>query len=397
MLQQLIDPFSLATFISDYFEKQPLYVPRPFPQWCREMPSIDDLDAIISNTSTPHGLSTEHLMRADAGGREVYPVERCSDGRPDMSAIYRAYGQGWTVCVHNLHRRCAPVARLAGSVTSEIGHNVNVNLYCTPSGSRGFAAHADSHDVFVLQLEGRKSWRVFAPQYLLPLEPQITVVKRDELELAPPVLQATTEPGQLLYLPRGYIHEAARTEGPSMHLTIGIYPLRWLDLLEAALRVAAERDVRFRRTAPSFEPGDESEADNVGREFVSLLQAVQGRDVAMEAMTRCLGARNRALRTSPDPHFNVIEHARSLSGQTEVARRLGWLTRVTRSDTRVRIEFGTRSLSAPLDVAPALEFISAHVRFRVDDLPEAVSRQSKIVLVRRLIHEGLLKIAAHDS
>jgi ribosomal protein L16 Arg81 hydroxylase len=392
MLQQLIDPVSLATFWSEYWEKRPLYVGRPWPEWCSQMPTIDDLDAIISQTCAPEGLSKEHLTRTDEHGVDYYPVERGTDGRPDMSALYLAYGKGWTIVVHNLQKRCTPVARLAASVASEIGHNIHVNLYCTPSDSRGLRAHADSHDVIMLQLEGRKSWRVFAPQYLLPLAPQVTAVRRDEL--GDPVLEATTEPGQIIYLPRGYIHEAARTEAPSMHLTIGISPLRWLDLLEAALHTVAERDVRFRRAAPSFEPGDESRADDLGRELASLMQAVQGREVAIEAMRRSLSLRNREFRTSPEPHFNSIEQARSLSGDTEVERRLGWGTQVVRAGTRVRIEFGTRSVSAPASAAAALEFVSAHRRFRVDDLPDGLSRQSKIVLVRRLIHEGLLKIAA---
>jgi hypothetical protein len=43
-------------------------------------------------------------------------------------------------------------------------------------------------------------------------------------------------------------------------------------------------------------------------------------------------------------------------------------------------------------VASALEFVSAHERFRVDELPGGLSPQSKIVLIRRLIQEGLLRI-----
>jgi ribosomal protein L16 Arg81 hydroxylase len=397
MLQELIHPVSLETFWSEYWEKKPLYVERPFPEWCRDMPSIDDLDAIIDHTTGHDAGSKDYLIRADNYGVESYSVERGPDGRPDMSAIYRAYAKGWTIGVHKLNRRSTPVARLASGVAIDIGQKVNVNMYFTPSEAKGFAAHADSHDVIVLQLEGRKSWRVYAPQYLLPLEQQETVVKREEHELGAPVMEPTTEPGQILYLPRGFIHEAVRTEVPSMHLTIGVYPLRWLDLLEASLRVVAERNVLFRRAVPSFAPGDEARAEEVGREFAALLQTVQGREVATEAMRRCLGARSRELRTSPEPHFNAIEQARSLQGHTEVARRLGWRTEVIREDKQVRIEFGTRSVIAPVSVAPALDFIAAHDRFRVDDLPESLSLASKIVLVRRLIHEGLLKIAEQTS
>jgi len=110
MLPQLLYPYSLATFRSEYWEKQPLYVARPLPEWCREMPSLDDLDAIINLTSLPEGPYKELLIRADAYGVENYNVERGPDGRPDMSAIYRAYARGWTIVVYNLHRRWNSVA-----------------------------------------------------------------------------------------------------------------------------------------------------------------------------------------------------------------------------------------------------------------------------------------------
>jgi ribosomal protein L16 Arg81 hydroxylase len=397
MLQQLIDPFPLEKFWSEHFEKQPLYVARPRPAWCRDMPTIDDLDAILSYTANPESRSQDYLTRVDEHGRDICEVKRGPDGRPDMAAFYRGYATGWSMCVFAVHERWAPVARMASAIISEVGHRVNVNLYCTPSGARGFAAHADSHDVFVLQLTGRKSWRVFAPQYVSPLEAQVTNIRRSKDQLGAPVLEVTTGPGEVLYLPRGYVHEAQETAVPSMHLAIGILPLRWLDLLEAGLHVVAERDERFRRTAPSLDCHEESRINEVAREFSTLLRAVQGTDVVLEAMQRCDGARSREFKTSPDPHFNTLEQSRALTGSTEVEKRSGFHVSITHEDQRAQIEFGTRTVNAPVSVAPALEFIRAHDRFRVADLPDVLSDASKIVLVRRLIHEGLLKIAAAET
>lgn len=35
------------------------------------------------------------------------------------------------------------------------------NAYLTPPSNQGFTAHTDSQDVFILQLEGAKRWRVY--------------------------------------------------------------------------------------------------------------------------------------------------------------------------------------------------------------------------------------------
>jgi len=65
--------------------------------------------------------------------------------------------------------------------------------------------------------------------------------------------------------------------------------------------------------------------------------------------------------------------------------------RVATVDGHARIEFGERSVSGRLSIAPPLEFIAGRERFRIRDLPGGLSSRSKVVLVRRLIQEGLLK------
>jgi hypothetical protein len=42
-------------------------------------------------------------------------------------------------------------------------------------------------------------------------------------------------------------------------------------------------------------------------------------------------------------------------------------------------------------MGPALEHVRDHERFRVRDLPGTLDDDSKVVLVRRLVREGLLR------
>ncbi len=396
MLERLLYPLTPDAFKADYLEKQPLHLARPLPGWCEELPSIATLDAIIALSPAPMTVQNElRLVRTTAEGSEDLPVERASDGRPDMSALYRAYATGWTVVVNSLHLRHPAVSRLALGLSAELGHPIGVNLYFTPAGAQGFQAHVDGHDVFLLQLEGEKSWRVFPPDYALPLEDQRVPVKKDQP--GAPLIEATTLPGHVLYIPRGFIHEGLAQAGASMHLTIGIHTVRWIELVEAGLRGLAEEDVRFRRTAPPLKPENASLVAEAGRELAGMLQSVDARAIVEKAMIRLLANQNRAARQSPDPQFEAIERARTLKPETEVIRRIGLRPRVVKDETRARIEFGTRSVSAPLSAAGALDFVATRERFRVEELPGDLSENSKIVLARRLIQEGLLTIPAPKS
>ena len=391
VLPALIDPIAADVFRSEYWEQRPLHVARPLPPWCGTLPAIGDLDAIISLTSPPGDAANElRLVKTSPHGTEELPVPRGADGRPDMSSVYRAYAAGWTVIVNTVHQRDTRVARLALGVGRDLGHRVGVNLYFTPAGSQGFKAHVDGHDVFILQLEGRKSWRVFPPGYPLPLQDQDVPIDGGRLDH--PLLEVTTEPGHVLYIPRGFIHDGAAASEASMHMTIGVHVLRWIDVLEAAVREAALHDVRLRRTAPALDDADRRHVNTVARELSRLLRRVPVRKAAAGALRQLRDKQDRAYQRSPDPQFRAIERARSLRGATEVVQRIGLRPRVVRGPQRAQIEFGNRRVSAPLSAAPALEFVARTERFRVKDLPEPLTSRSKIVLARRLIQEGLLTI-----
>ncbi|MEP6998516.1 MAG: cupin domain-containing protein [Betaproteobacteria bacterium] len=111
--------------------------------------------------------------------------------------------RGWTLLVQgvNLHlaagdallRRFAfiPYARLDDLMVS----------YATPGG--GVGAHADSYDVFLLQGEGRRRWRI-SGQRDLALKPGLPVKLLARFR---PDAEATLGPGDMLYLPPNHAHD----------------------------------------------------------------------------------------------------------------------------------------------------------------------------------------------
>ena len=125
----------------------------------------------------------------------------------------------------------------------------------------------------MLQCLGEKEWCIY-PEYTNKIElPSMdTPWDPDRFRPCAPAKKFTLRAGDVLYVPRGEMHEAFCTERESMHLTISIAPLTFADLLAKALK-AAESDIRFRRRVPwsvNAESGDaqiSTETNQLASEF----------------------------------------------------------------------------------------------------------------------------------
>lgn len=136
------------------------------------------------------------------------------------------FDAGATAVLQGLHRTWAPLTDFTHSLAGELGHPVQANCYVTPSANQGFTAHYDVHDVFVVQVYGQKQWTIHAPAYSHPLRDDLWGDRADEVQRAAarePLLSVTLQPGDCLYLPRGFIHSARALGGTTAHLTLGVH------------------------------------------------------------------------------------------------------------------------------------------------------------------------------
>ena len=84
----------------------------------------------------------------------------------------------------------------------------------------GLAPHFDDHDAFILQLEGSKEWRLYGFAAEQPLRGRHFDI--DASLLGEPSQTLCLEAGDLLYVPRGLVHQAHATDTSSLHLTLGV-------------------------------------------------------------------------------------------------------------------------------------------------------------------------------
>src|SRR5262249_39408699 len=115
--------------------------------------------------------------------------------------------------------------------------SVNVNAYLTPARARAFPLHFDTHCVLILQIEGRKAWQVHTPRFPLPTKSHKPPHSRLRDLPGAPIASVVLEPGDVLYVPRGFGHEASTEDAASLHLTVALHAFTLFDLIQESLNV----------------------------------------------------------------------------------------------------------------------------------------------------------------
>lgn len=151
----------------------------------------------------------------------------------DITKCEEAFKEGYTIAVRGMEFRFASIAAIADALASLFGQpSVGANMYLTPPNSQGLACHYDDHCVFVCQLFGKKEWTIFSrPNLQLPrLYDALHTGQDPEFETSSAGCRKflLTE-GDILYIPRGFSHEACTNSGGSddlakfsLHLTFGV-------------------------------------------------------------------------------------------------------------------------------------------------------------------------------
>ena len=164
-LTKLLGAIDRETFFRDSWEKQPLAVQRHDPAYYEGLFSLRDVDSVIAFTR-PTFLQPEAFK---PGGPPRYNFvqgwlpddEPFAGYYPDLPDVHRAFALGKTLIIKAMQRRWPTIAAMCRNLERFFGCDVHTNLYLTPPGAQGFAAHYDTHEVFVLQIDGEKHWRFY--------------------------------------------------------------------------------------------------------------------------------------------------------------------------------------------------------------------------------------------
>ena len=385
-------------FLDHHWGRAPLHRVGADESGFADLFSLDDVDHLVSSTSPR--LPTFRLVRdgrpLDAGRytRTARVGGRAVSGVGDPRRVFEEFHDGATIVMQGLQRYWGPLTRFCRSLEVELTHAVQANAYVTPARSRGLGVHYDTHDVFVLQLAGRKAWEVYPPVLADPLPSQPWSADRGGPGTA--CLSAQLRTGDCLYVPRGFLHSAHAQEELSAHLTIGVPTQTWHDVVKLLVAGTAD-DPTFRRGLPAGFADDVDALAGDVRQLVERLRdwlgAVDADAIARQVAAGFWKGRPPIL-TGQLHQLLALER---LHDGSSLRRREGSVCHLTAEGEHLGVLLGDRELRMPAALGPVMRrILAAATPFRLEALGDELDEGSRLVLARRLVREGLLEIVAVD-
>jgi len=370
-------------FAAAHWGRAPLHRPGADASGFADLFSLGDVDRILSSTTprwpafrlVKEGRQLDRRSYTRAGRVGGQPVDDLADPR----RVYELFGGGATIVLQSLHRFWPPLARFGRDLELALTHPVQVNAYVTPPAAQGLGLHHDTHDVFVLQVHGRKRWEVRHP----------------DGRPGERLLGAELAPGDCLYIPQRFPHAARTAETASVHLTVGVVATTWGDVARRAVTSAVEG-------ALSGEPlpaGYAADPATLTAGLAEQLTEVRRRLDKLDPAAIAEAAADRFWSSQPPLLAGQLQELLALEeigDDTMVRRRPGAVCRLRRREDRLEVLLGDRTLLMPARLAPAMRVVLAGERLAVADLAGYLDPPSRLVLVRRLIREGLLESVARQ-
>lgn len=219
---------SRSGFQDEYYERKPYlrrncFDPSPFG-WSTIDSALDMQDP------------TRELLKVLHNGR-VEPSEYVEEyvdvgirrRRIRKERLYSMVAAGATIVINRIELVSPQVRQVCMDVGKFIGAQTTSNAYACMGEDAATNPHWDTHDVFVIQIGGRKHWRIYEPTFPLPISSQISNDRKQDLPETP-ALDEILNAGDILYVPRGWWHRVVPVkDSDTLHLTIAVHTPLILD------------------------------------------------------------------------------------------------------------------------------------------------------------------------
>jgi hypothetical protein len=373
-------------FCAEYWGREVLHVRRAAPEFYRDLVGLEEVEAYLSAQDRLRGIDLRARDREGGG------IERPST----LGALYAAVVQGRSLQLRKMEaflHPASPALALLRDMEAVLQHpEDSLSCHVSPAGANGLGPHHDESEIFTLQISGRKRWRFY--HQVRGDEPR--AYRRQEL--GAPRRELVLEPGDLLYHPRGLVHEVTGEDVPSFSLTIVFLPITWRAMLEALVAGAA-RLPAFDDSMPAGALLAAAPSPAIREGFAARLALVRDELARLSPEALLDEVARRAIPRTPPLRQGLLRdlfRIDTISSETPLERCPEARTHVDRPlDDRITLRVpGFDPLALPAGLEPALRFVlEAERPFRPAEIPGLTGAEA-VVLGKILMRGGVLRFAA---
>ncbi|WMS89416.1 cupin domain-containing protein [Pseudoalteromonas sp. HL-AS1] len=374
MYQLKINNLSEQEFLSHFWQKKPLLIKQGFADF-QDPLDANELAGLAMEESIESRIITNHKNDWQTYQGPFEDFEQLTD---DHSTLLVQAVDHW-------HSEAAQLLEPFRFIPNWRIDDLMIS-YSTPNG--GVGPHLDQYDVFIIQGEGKRHWRVGLPDPTLKQFAQNK--KLLQVEAFEAVIDCILEPGDILYIPPGCPHEGYAIEN-ALNYSVGFRAPNQQDLLssfadhiidtESGQKRYTDHNIMLRKSKGEL---TNLEVDKVKTLMAALLE---NDDLFKQWLGSTLSQPKHEMDLAPvEPPFTSEQISDDLSNEEAVFERLGGTRAIYQQlDTEVLLSVNGENYAMPLTDLAAVKLLTDHTEFESSALnltkPSLVFTQTFTTLV----------------
>ncbi len=255
-LDALLAPVTAERFMADHYDRAPLHIAGGAGKFAQVL-SWRQINRLLDMTHIWSAASLKLVMDSQALPAEQFCTRQVGrDGgqvmQPDAALVRQWVGGGASIVMNDVDSLTPGMAGVSEAIETAGFGKAQANVYISWQSHKAFHAHYDTHDVWAVQVEGEKYWNIWEGRADYPIaHPAFRGQPQAHHEQAKGRLREKVlmKPGDLLYLPRGWYHDALAEAPASVHIAYGVHAPLGMDVLNILLDRAL-RESAFRQPLP---------------------------------------------------------------------------------------------------------------------------------------------------
>lgn len=364
----------------------------------RELINLKSIDRMINGDLLASPRSWRFVKDGKRIDRSQFTEEGSGDVHP--ATVIQLLRDGATLALSGLEKYWQPTRDFCRSLTFETGIRVDAVAFLTPPSAAGFSFHPDWQSVLIAQVEGSKKWTLKPPVSEAAVgrtalgggRPGQYTPDENQVASLPTELEVTLHPGDVLWIPSGWLHAGNTEQDISLHLSFGFssFDRGWLSRQLVEFICTSEKVAQLHRLGEQLPWGCVHDSGVLARVISEAASELSSMLAQMEDGEVAEFVRSSILKEFPRPHVSPATALRSDPNDQIALNEDSLISQERLTGGGLRIVLPQSKITVQGKTADILEALSSASSAESESLTVKAGSLSDD-MKRRLLERGVLR------